>query len=203
MSASVKAYFALKMIGDDPDAPHMKRAREAIVAKGGAARSNVFTRILLALYGAIPWSGVPVMPVEMMLLPRWFPFHLSKVSYWARTVMVPLLVLQALKPRARNPRGIGIGELFVTPPEEVRDWPKGPHQVAPWSQIFGGIDAVLRIVEPRLSERHAPALHRQGRRLRRRAPQRPLRARRDLSGDGERGDDVRRARRAARRRAAW
>ena len=100
MSASVKAYFALKMIGDDVEAPHMRAAREAILARGGAARSNVFTRFLLALYGAIPWSGVPTMPVEIMLLPRWFPFHLDKVSYWARTVLVPLLVLQALKPRA-------------------------------------------------------------------------------------------------------
>ena len=147
MSASVKAYFALKMIGDDPDAPHMRRARAAILAHGGAAKSNVFTRILLALYGAIPWRGVPVMPVEIMLLPRWFPFHLSKISYWARTVIVPLLVLQTLKPRARNPRGIGIAELFETPPDEVRDWPKGPHQAAPWSQIFGAIDRVLHRVE--------------------------------------------------------
>src|ERR1700728_5305341 len=99
ISASVKAYFALKMIGDDPDAPHMRRAREAVLANGGAAKSNVFTRFLLALYEAIPWRGVPTMPVEIMLLPRWFPFHLDKVSYWARTVMGPLLVLQALKPR--------------------------------------------------------------------------------------------------------
>src|SRR5215472_15848241 len=60
ISASVKAYFALKMIGDDPRAPHMARAREAILAHGGAAESNVFTRSLLALYGVIPWSGVPV-----------------------------------------------------------------------------------------------------------------------------------------------
>ncbi len=79
----MKAYFALKMIGDDPDAPHMRRAREAILARGGAAQSNVFTRILLSLFGVTPWRSVPVMPVEIMLLPRWFPFHLTKMSYWA------------------------------------------------------------------------------------------------------------------------
>src|SRR4029077_18288049 len=78
MSASVKAYFALKMIGDDIEAPHMKRAREAILSRGGAVKSNVFTRALLSLYGVIPWNSVPVMPVEIMLLPRWFPFHLDK-----------------------------------------------------------------------------------------------------------------------------
>src|SRR5262249_9985063 len=78
ISASVKAYFALKAIGDDPEAPHMRRARAAILAHGGAATCNVFTRFLLALFGQIPWRGVPVMPVEIMHLPAWFPFHLNK-----------------------------------------------------------------------------------------------------------------------------
>jgi len=148
ISASVKAYFALKTIGDSPEADHMRRARDAILAHGGAAKSNVFTRCLLALFGVIPWRGVPVMPVEIMNLPSWFPFHLSKISYWARTVLVPLLVLMTLKPRARNPRGIAIAELFVQPPEQVRRWPKGPRQVWPWSGIFGVLDAVLHVVEP-------------------------------------------------------
>ena len=99
LSASVKAYFALKAIGDDPDAPHMARARQAILAAGGAERTNVFTRAQLALFGQVPWRAVPVMPLEIMHLPLWFPFHLSKVSYWSRTVIVPLLVLMALRPR--------------------------------------------------------------------------------------------------------
>ena len=147
ISASVKAYYALKMIGDGADDAHMKKARAWILAQGGAAASNVFTRNLLALYAAIPWSGVPVMPVEIMHLPKWFPFHLDKISYWARTVLVPLTVLNALKPKARNAKGVLINELFVTPPTLVRHWPKGPHQKAPWTQIFGGIDRVLRATE--------------------------------------------------------
>jgi squalene-hopene/tetraprenyl-beta-curcumene cyclase len=148
ISASVKAYFALKMIGDGVDAPHMRRAREAILAHGGAARSNVFTRFLLALYGEIPWSGVPTMPVEIMLLPRWFPFHLDKISYWARTVLVPLLVLQALRPKPANPRGVRVPELFVAPPETVRHWPTGAHQAWLGVKIFGAIDWLLKRVEP-------------------------------------------------------
>jgi squalene-hopene/tetraprenyl-beta-curcumene cyclase len=148
ISASVKAYFALKMLGDDPQAPHMLSAREAILAHGGAAECNVFTRTLLALYGIIPWRGVPVMPVEIMLLPRWFPFHIAKISYWARTVLVPLTVLYALRPMPKNPRGVSVPELFVTPPASLGRWPKGPHQRFPWSQIFGAIDRVLRVVEP-------------------------------------------------------
>src|SRR6516162_7695093 len=77
ISASVKAYFALKMIGDDVGAPHMARAREAIRARGGAAETNVFTRVLLALFGILSWRAAPVMPVEITLLPHWFPFHLD------------------------------------------------------------------------------------------------------------------------------
>ncbi|GBE49034.1 squalene--hopene cyclase [bacterium BMS3Bbin12] len=122
ISCSVKAYYALKLAGDSSDAPHMIRARELILAHGGAARSNVFTRIALALFGQIPWRGVPFMPVELILLPRWFPFHLSKVSYWSRTVMVPLLILCTLKRPARNPLGVGVRELFTVAPERERHY---------------------------------------------------------------------------------
>src|ERR1700722_19126305 len=148
MSASVKAYFALKMIGDDPQAPHMRRARDAILARGGGASANVFTCSLLALYGVLPWRSVPVMPVEIMLLPTWFPFHLDKVSYWARTVLVPLLVLMALKPKAKNPRGVTIDELFTQPPQTVGPRKKAPHQKWSWFLVFRAIDAVLRALEP-------------------------------------------------------
>ena len=122
ISCSVKAYYALKLAGDRPDAPHMVKAREAILAFGGAARSNVFTRITLALFGQIPWRGVPFTPVEIMLFPRWFLFHLRKVSYWSRTVMVPLTILCSLKPQAKNPRKVHIRELFITPPEEEKNY---------------------------------------------------------------------------------
>ena len=148
MSASVKAYFALKMIGDPTDAAHMARAREAIRSRGGAARSNVFTRIMLALFGIVPWRAVPVMPVEIMLLPRWFPIHLEKISYWSRTVIVPLLVLQALKPRARNPSGVSIDELFLDAPQTVGAAPKAPQQKAAWFWFFRAVDIVLRAAEP-------------------------------------------------------
>jgi squalene-hopene/tetraprenyl-beta-curcumene cyclase len=150
ISASVKAYFALKAIGDDPAAPHMARARKAILAAGGAERSNVFTRIQLALFGEVPWAAVPVMPIEIMGLPRWFPFHLLKVSYWSRTVIVPLLVLMALKPRARNPRNIHIQELFATPPERITDWIRGPYR-SNWGHFFKAIDAVLQKVDPHVT----------------------------------------------------
>jgi squalene-hopene/tetraprenyl-beta-curcumene cyclase len=119
MSASVKAYFALKMIGDSPGAPHMARAREAIRSRGGAIHSNVFTRFMLAMFGVLTWRSVPVLPVEIMLLPMWSPFHINKISYWARTTLVPLMVLAALKPRAKNDSGAGINDLFLQEPHSI------------------------------------------------------------------------------------
>jgi squalene-hopene/tetraprenyl-beta-curcumene cyclase len=146
ISASVKAYFCLKMIGDSPDAPHMAWARAAILAQGGAVRASVFTRILLAEFGELSWDHVPTFPVELVLLPRWFPIHLSRMSYWARTFLVPMLVLAALRVRARNPRGIRIQELFAAtgtgPPKAA------PHQKRGWALFFNGLDRVLKVVEP-------------------------------------------------------
>jgi squalene-hopene/tetraprenyl-beta-curcumene cyclase len=153
ISATVKAYFALKMIGDPIEAEHMRRAREAVLARGGAARANVFTRIMLALFGFIPWRAVPVMPVEIMLLPKWFPFHLDKISYWSRTVIVPLLVLMAKKPQARNAKGVRIDELFLEPPQSIGPAPKAPQQKASWFWFFRGVDNVLRAAEPYFPKR--------------------------------------------------
>jgi squalene-hopene/tetraprenyl-beta-curcumene cyclase len=153
VSATVKAYFALKMIGDAVDADHMRRAREAVLARGGAERANVFTRIMLALFGFVPWRAVPVMPIEIMLLPKWFPFHLDKISYWSRTVIVPLLVLMAKKPRARNAKGVRIDELFLAPPQTIGPAPKAPQQKPSWFWFFRGVDNVLRATEPYFPKR--------------------------------------------------
>ena len=145
VSCSVKAYFALKAAGDSPDAPHMVRARDAILAHGGAARSNVFTRILLATFGEVPWRATPFMPVEFVLFPRWAPIHMDKVAYWARTTMVPLLVLCSMRARAKNPLSIHVQELFVTPPElETEYFPRKPGLQG----LFLKLDRVVRHLEP-------------------------------------------------------
>ena len=152
ISASVKAYLALKLAGEDVDAPYMRWARKAILEHGGAARSNVFTRFALALFGQVPWRAVPVIRVEAMLLPKWAPFHINRVSYWSRTVMVPLKVLAALKPRARNPRGVDISELFVKPANEQMFY-----QTNPTGNFFGMlmlvVDFMARFVIPLIPKR--------------------------------------------------
>ncbi len=122
LSCTVKCYYALKMVGDDPNDDHMEKARNAILGHGGAAHANVFTRILMAMFEQVPWRATPFIPAEVILLPKWFPFHIDKVSYWSRTVMVPLFVLCTLKAKAANPRAIDIRELFVIPPEEEQHY---------------------------------------------------------------------------------
>jgi len=149
LSASVKAYYALKLLGDDPESAHMRRAKARILALGGAAKANVFTRITLALFQQVPWRAVPTMPPEIALLPRWFPFHIEKVSYWSRTVIMPLVVLMALKPAAANPKGTSIRELFVTPPEQETDYIDNPTGTR-IGAFFVGVDKVLKAVDPRM-----------------------------------------------------
>jgi squalene-hopene/tetraprenyl-beta-curcumene cyclase len=145
ISCSVKAYYALKLAGDSPQAPHMVRAREIILQYGGAARANVFTRLTLAMFGQLPWRGVPYIPVEIMLLPKWFPFHLDKVSYWSRTVMVPLFVLCSRKVRAKNPRAVHIRELFTLDPELEHDYFRRRGFV---NRAFLLLDRIGRMIDP-------------------------------------------------------
>lgn len=150
LSCSVKAYYALKLAGDDSDAPHMRQARATILAHGGAARSNVFTRITLALFRQVPWRAVPFIPAEIMLLPDWFPFHIRKVSYWSRTVMVPLFILCTLKPAARNPGNVNIRELFKVAPEQERHY--FPIRSG-LNRLFLIFDRLGRLIEPLIPHR--------------------------------------------------
>jgi len=145
ISCSVKVYYALKMAGDAIDAPHMARLRTYILSQGGAAKANVFTRIVLAIFKQLPWRGVPYIPVEIMLFPKWFPFHLDKVSYWSRVVMVPLFILCTLKATAENPEQIDILELFVTHPDEEQHY--FPERTL-LNKIFLGLDRLGRITQP-------------------------------------------------------
>ena len=142
ISATIKAYYALKMIGDSPDAAHMTRARAAVLAAGGAEAANVFTRIQLALFGAGPWDDVPTIPPELILAPRWFPVHLSKIAYWARTVVVPLLVLCVLRPRARNPKGVLVDELFSG--RKAKLGSQAAHVNRWWKLGFESLDVMLK-----------------------------------------------------------
>lgn len=147
VSATVKAYFALKLTGDDIDAPHMARARQAILDRGGLQECNVFTRYTLAMFGIVSWRAVPVSPVELLLAPRWFPLHIDKVSYWTRTVTVPLLILTALRASAVNPRNIGLEELDTNSRNGAKYRLKNP--TGHWmGSVAVALDTIMRPVEP-------------------------------------------------------
>jgi squalene-hopene/tetraprenyl-beta-curcumene cyclase len=111
LSTTVKAYFALKLSGHSPDEPFMRRAREVILHQGGLLRANVFTKYTLAIFGQLDWRGVPAMPVELFLLPRWSFFNMYEISYWSRTVLIPLMILFAHKPVVSVPAGADLAEL--------------------------------------------------------------------------------------------
>lgn len=155
ISCSVKAYYALKLVGDSAQAEHMTRARNLILNHGGAAHCNVFTRITMALFGQVPWRATPFIPAEVIILPRWFPFHINKVAYWSRAVMVPLFILCTMKPAAANPRGIDIRELFPVPPEDEQHYFKVTTAL---SRAFLLLDHAGRLLEklvPRFVRRYS------------------------------------------------
>lgn len=146
LSCTIKAYYAMKLAGDSIQASHMVKARRWILARGGGAKANVFTRIMMAMFEQIPWRGVPFIPVEIMFLPKWFPFHIDKVSYWSRTVMVPLFILCTYKVKARNPNKVGISELFITPPESEKNY--FAHVKTPLGKSILAADRMGRLMEP-------------------------------------------------------
>lgn len=150
ISCSIKVYYALKMAGDSTEAAHMKALRDYILSQGGAAKANVFTRIALAMFQQLPWRGVPYIPVEIMLFPKWFPFHLDKVSYWSRTVMVPLFILCTLKATAKNPKNIDVRELFIIDPEKEKHY--FPERTL-LNKFFLGLDKLGLMTRPLIPQK--------------------------------------------------
>ena len=153
ISVSVKAYFALKLTGYDPSSEPMQRARRAILAHGGADAVNSFTRFYLALLGQISYAECPAVPPEALLLPRWFPINLYRVSSWSRTIIVPLSIMWACRPVTELEPRLGISELFLKPPSQ---WPplrcpgqNGRTGLLSWDRFFRTLDRGLKFLERR------------------------------------------------------
>jgi squalene-hopene/tetraprenyl-beta-curcumene cyclase len=141
VSASVKAYFALKLMGHEAEEPALVRGRRAIAAAGGPWAVNSFTRFYLALLGQMPYSACPAVPPEAVLLPAWFPVNLQRVSAWSRTMIVPLSLMWAFKPLRRISPDRGIGELF---PARDRRGPPRPADTSGWARFFRGVDRIIK-----------------------------------------------------------
>jgi len=144
LSTTAEAYFALKLTGHGADEPALVRAREFIRAGGGLVRAGVFTRIWLAFFGQFPWEGVPVMPVELVLLPPWCPLNIYAMSSWARATVVPLTLLLAHRPAVRTPPEAALGELWRTPPTAADLRFARSRELVTWRNVFLAVDAALR-----------------------------------------------------------
>ena len=145
ISTSVKAYFALKLAGEKKSSSCMIKAKKKILELGGIDGCNVFTKISLALFEQISWKKIPSMPVEIMSLPKWFPFHINKISYWSRTVVVPLLIVLDKKPKAKNPKKINIEELSIENSGANTNYGKESFF---YYYLFLLIDKILKVFEP-------------------------------------------------------
>lgn len=119
ISVSVKAYFVMKLAGYTEDHPKMKKAKECILKLGGMMECNCFTKIYLAIFGHFDWRGVPTVPVEMIIFPRFFYFNLNEISYWSRCIVIPLSIITAKRPNCKLGDNITLDELYVVPREQV------------------------------------------------------------------------------------
>ena len=152
ISASVKAYLALKITGHDPQADSMVRARQAILSAGGVERINSFTRYYLALLGLIEYGLCPAVPPELMLIPRWSPFNIYEMSAWSRTIIVPLSLLWAYQPVHRLPPEHGIDELYASPRKRLPGRlqgvnTEGQHGWIDWAAFFHRVDQSIKFGE--------------------------------------------------------
>lgn len=155
ISASVKAYFALKLTGHDPEAEYMRRAKDAILAAGGAEKVNSFTRFYLALLGTISYRQCPAVPPELILIPRWLPFNVYEMSAWSRTILIPLSIMWAHRPVREIPAELQIPELFVNSPEELPTYMPRAETLDDlsrkrwinWHRVFNGIDRTIKLVD--------------------------------------------------------
>jgi len=144
LSNTIEAYFALKLAGCSAHETAMRRAREFIRAHGGLAKAGVFTRIFLAYCGQFPWSGVPSMPVELMLLPPWFPLNIYAMSSWARGTVVPLTILMAHRPAVHIDALHAIDELWLRPPTAADLAFRPSRSLLTWRNFFLAVDATLK-----------------------------------------------------------
>jgi squalene-hopene/tetraprenyl-beta-curcumene cyclase len=143
---TIEAYFALKLTGYPVSHPALSRAREFILAQGGLAQAQVFTRIFLAYFGQFPWQGVPTVPVELILLPTWFPINIYEMSSWARGTVVPLSMILTQCPSIRIPEDHGVAELWKEPPEQSDlRFPRSSQSIS-WENFFITLDQLLKFL---------------------------------------------------------
>ena len=148
INASVKAYFALKLAGCSPEAPFMHEARATIMRLGGIPKMNTFSKLYLALLGQFPWKYLPTIPVEMVLLPKWAPFHIHKMSSWSRAMLIPLAIINHFKPTRVLPGDKQLHELYPLGTEHKDFTLPRDDRFFTWRNFFLRADEFLKILHP-------------------------------------------------------
>jgi squalene-hopene/tetraprenyl-beta-curcumene cyclase len=150
ISATARAYVALKIGGYDPARPEMRRARECVLALGGLQAANSYTRINLSLFGMFPRQFAPSIPPELVLMPGNLLYEMSS---WSRVIIIPLSIIQALGAQRATPGGMTVDELYL--PNKKLALPKRDRI----SAVFNQADRVLKLWERRgLKEIRAKAI---------------------------------------------
>src|SRR5215472_13616563 len=146
LNATIKAYVALRLAGDALDSPHLVRAARRVHELGGLEAANSYTRLYLALVGAVGWNMVPAIPPELMLLPNWFAINIYEMSSWTRGIVIPLTILYANKPRFEVPGGFNVDELYRDPARKsaVLTWDR---HLLSWRNFFLALDRGLKLYE--------------------------------------------------------
>ncbi|MDQ6913876.1 MAG: squalene--hopene cyclase, partial [Verrucomicrobiota bacterium] len=146
VNASVKAYFALKLAGHSADLPFMQEARANILRLGGIPRMNTFSKLYLALLGQFPWQYLPTIPVEMILLPKWSPFHIYKMSSWSRAMLIPLAIINHFKPTRELPGLKQLHELYPLGTEHKDFTLPRDARTFTWRNLFLRADYAIKII---------------------------------------------------------
>lgn len=145
INSTVESYMALKMAGLPADQEEMVRARQAIFANGGIKKTRVFTKMFLAMFGQVCWDDCPAVPVEIILLPNWFPFNIYEISSWSRGTVVPLSIVRSFEPVHKLAEGRDVQELFTKKDVDLDFKPDGLPFTS-WRNTFIYLDRFIKVI---------------------------------------------------------
>jgi squalene-hopene/tetraprenyl-beta-curcumene cyclase len=147
LSTSIEVYFALKLAGMRAGDEPMMQARRWILSQGGIENCGTLARFYLAAMDQVPWDATASVPVEVALLPNWFPFNMYELSSWARGTTFALMILQATRPVVKVSHQEGVLELYIQPPHFTRFKQPPPKRALSLRTVFNLIDKVLRVYD--------------------------------------------------------
>lgn len=152
ISATVKGYWALKIAGHSAESPCMAKARQRISELGGIHKINSYAKFYMALFGLYDWRGVPAIPTELMLFPKWFYFNIYEMSAWTRGIVIPLSIVWSVRQKKSLPPSAHLDELFE--PGKPRWAPVGSpapvdEGIFSWRKFFLMWDGFFKTMEGR------------------------------------------------------